>query len=210
MGTLKDSEKTRSKILEAAGRLFAAKGFNGVTVRDIAKEADTHLSALNYHFKTKDALYHEVLLYACKTDSASAKDKESLLRLRPNEALYLIVKESLAEYQKQAVPDWRLVLVARECREPSQEFGEVSKHYLVPESNFLAEIIGQSVGKPSEDHYVRFAVLSLISLIETFGLYTHLIDVVAPGLDDHFKKRNALAKHIVYLVIEAANPSGSE
>jgi len=210
MGTPKDSEKTRTKLIEAAGQLFAEKGFNGVTVRDIAKTADTHLSALNYHFRTKDALYHEVLIEACRADSVSVEDKNLLLKLEPREALFLLIKDSLLEYRKQATSNWRLVLIARECREPSQEFDEVSKHYLVPESNFLAEIIGHAVGKPTEDHYVRFAVLSLIVLIETFGLYTHLIDVIAPGMDEHFKKRNILAKHTTHLVLEAANPSGSE
>lgn len=210
MGTPKDSEKTRTKLIEAAGQLFAEKGFNGVTVRDIAKTADTHLSALNYHFRTKDALYHEVLIDACKADSVSAEDKELLLKIEPREALFLFVKEALLEYRKQTASNWRLVLVARECREPSHEFDDVSKEYLEPETNFLAEIIGRVVSKPSADHHVRFAVMSLIALLETFGLYSHLIDAVAPGLDDYFKKRNALAKHIAHLVIEAANPSKSE
>ncbi len=210
MGTPKDSEKTRAKLIEAAGQLFAEKGFNGVTVRDIAKAADTHLSALNYHFRTKEALYHEVLIEACKADSVSAEDKEFLLKSDPGEALFLFVKESLLEYRKQTASNWRLVLVARECREPSHEFGEVSKVYFEPETNFLAKLIGRVVRKPSVDHHVRFAVMSLIALLETFGLYRHLIDVVSPGLDDYFKKRNALAKHIVHLVIEAANPSTSE
>ncbi|PIE68252.1 MAG: hypothetical protein CSA21_08460 [Deltaproteobacteria bacterium] len=83
-------------------------------------------------------------------------------------------------------------------------------NYLEPETHFLAELIGKVVDKPSTDYHVRFAVLNLIALLETFGLYTHLIDAVAPGLDDYFKKKNALAKHITHLVIAAANPSKSE
>jgi hypothetical protein len=47
----------------------------------------------------------------------------------------------------------------------------------------------------------------MIGLLETFGLYGHLIDAVAPGLDKHFKKKNGLAEHIVQLVLTAADPS---
>ncbi len=206
MGTSKDSEKTRTRLIEAAGQLFAQKGFSAVTVRDIAKTADTHLSALNYHFRTKEALYREVLIVACQADSVSANDKQHLLQLEPHNALFLLVKESLLEYRKQAASNWRSALVARECREPSHAFDEIAKDYLEPETQFLAELIGRVVSKSAADHQVRFAVLSLIALIETFGLYPHLIDAVAPGLDDYFKKSDALARHITHLVIAAANP----
>ncbi len=207
MGTARDSKKTRTKLIEAAGQLFAKKGFSAVTVRDIAKKAETNLSALNYHFRTKDALYREVLIEACRLDSISAEDKKNLLQFEPREAIFIFIKESLSEYRKKAASNWQFILVSRECREPGDAFDEISKDYLEPETKFLAEIIGRAVGKSSADHYVNFAVLSLIALIETFGIYTHLIDAVAPGLDDYFKKRNALARHITHLVIEAANPS---
>lgn len=45
---------TKDKIAEAAKKLFAERGYDKVTVRDIAAEADVALSALTYHFKTKE------------------------------------------------------------------------------------------------------------------------------------------------------------
>ena len=81
MGTPQDSEKTKAKLIESAGELFAEKGVNGVTVRDIARKANTPLGAISYHFKTKDALYREVLLEACKADSLSSKEREQLKAL---------------------------------------------------------------------------------------------------------------------------------
>lgn len=204
MGTPKDSEKTRIKLIEAAGRLFAEKGFKAVTVRDIAKQADTHLSALNYHFRTKEALYHEVLMEACRSDAISPEDQAQLLKLDPREALLLLVKESLKAYRKQTASRWRSVVITRECREPSHVFEEVSNAYFKPETAFLAELIGRAAGKPPADHLVRFAVVTMIALLETFGLYGHLIDAVAPGLEDHFKTQKALARHIVHLVLAAA------
>jgi AcrR family transcriptional regulator len=207
MGTPKDSKKTRAKLIEAAGQLFAEKGFNGVTVRDIAQKADTHLSALNYHFRTKEALYHEVLMEACRSDSISSEDKEQLLKMNSHDALSLLIKEALKQYRKLTASNWRMVVITRECWEPSPSFEEVSREYFKPEASFLAELIGRAVGKPSADPNVRFAVISMIGLLETFGLYGHLIDAVAPGLDKHFKKKNGLAEHIVQLVLTAASSS---
>ena len=53
---------TRERLLDAAEELFAARGFNGVSVRDIVKAADTNLGAIPYHFGSKENLLKSVLL----------------------------------------------------------------------------------------------------------------------------------------------------
>lgn len=45
------------KIIDAARILFYEKGYMGVTVRDIAKEADVNLALLHYYFRTKDNIF---------------------------------------------------------------------------------------------------------------------------------------------------------
>ena len=207
MGTPKDSEKTRAKIIEAAGRLFAKRGLNGVTVRDIVKDADTHLSALNYHFRTKEALYREVLLEACRANSISAQERRQLLRLAPKRALLVLIKEALREYGEQSASNCQIVLINRECREPSPAFADVVREYLAPQCDFLAQLIARAVDKSSDDNDVRFAVLTLIGLLETFGMYNHLVDAVAAGLGEHQAENDRLAKRLLHLVFEAASPS---
>lgn len=51
---------TRDHLLNIAGHLFAERGFDGVSVRDIARAAKVNLGAVNYHFKTKEELYMSV------------------------------------------------------------------------------------------------------------------------------------------------------
>lgn len=53
---------TRERILDAAERLFAERGFLETSVRDITAEAGVNLAAINYHFGSKDALYGEVIV----------------------------------------------------------------------------------------------------------------------------------------------------
>lgn len=48
------------KLLDAAEKLFAEKGFDGTSVRDITAEAKCNIAAVNYHFGGKDKLYTEV------------------------------------------------------------------------------------------------------------------------------------------------------
>lgn len=55
------STDTKLKIMEAARELFAAQGFEGTSIRDIAKAADVNVASVNYHFSSKDNLILEVL-----------------------------------------------------------------------------------------------------------------------------------------------------
>jgi TetR/AcrR family transcriptional repressor of nem operon len=53
------AETNRTSLLQAAGRLFNEKGFDGVGVAEVAKEAGLTHGALYAHFPSKDALAAE-------------------------------------------------------------------------------------------------------------------------------------------------------
>lgn len=48
---------TRERLVEAALAVFAQRGFDGATTREIARRAGVALAALPYHFETKEALW---------------------------------------------------------------------------------------------------------------------------------------------------------
>ncbi len=52
----KNSETTRERILQAAECIYAAKGFHGMSLRDLTLMANVNLAAVNYHFGSKDKL----------------------------------------------------------------------------------------------------------------------------------------------------------
>jgi AcrR family transcriptional regulator len=53
--------ESQEKILDAAEALFAARGFNGVSVKEIAVAADVDASLLHYYFASKAGLHAAVL-----------------------------------------------------------------------------------------------------------------------------------------------------
>ncbi|MFV0283215.1 MAG: TetR/AcrR family transcriptional regulator [Castellaniella sp.] len=59
MATLR-SILTRDAILDAAERLFAEYGHDNTSMRQITQAAQVNLSAVNYHFGSKDALVQAV------------------------------------------------------------------------------------------------------------------------------------------------------
>ena len=48
------------QILDAAEYLFSRKGFDGVTLRDVAQRVGIHTTLLHYYFKDKAALFRSV------------------------------------------------------------------------------------------------------------------------------------------------------
>jgi len=53
--------RTKRRLLAAATRLFAERGFEGAGTRDIALAAETTLPSITHHFGSKAGLYHAVL-----------------------------------------------------------------------------------------------------------------------------------------------------
>ena len=47
---------TIHQILNAAGEVFAIKGFKDATIREISAQAGVNLAAINYHFGDKERL----------------------------------------------------------------------------------------------------------------------------------------------------------
>ncbi len=56
-----DRRSTRDKILDAAEAVFADKGYNGASTRDIAAAADANLGMIPYYFGSKENLLKEVI-----------------------------------------------------------------------------------------------------------------------------------------------------
>ncbi|GAA3966669.1 TetR/AcrR family transcriptional regulator [Actinomadura viridis] len=78
----------RAQILESALGLFAARGFRGTSLQDIASEVGCSKASLLYHFTSKDAILSELLTPA---GQALAELDERLSTLDPDEAVMAAV-----------------------------------------------------------------------------------------------------------------------
>jgi len=54
------SDETRTRLLDAAAKLFAERGYAGTSMRAVTTAARASVSAANYHFGSKRALLHAV------------------------------------------------------------------------------------------------------------------------------------------------------
>lgn len=79
---------TRERILETAEILFAQKGYQAVSVREITSAAECNLAAVNYHFGNTENLYLEVF---------RSPWVPRAMRLRESFRKYLASQDSLSE-----------------------------------------------------------------------------------------------------------------
>ena len=117
------AEYTRNLIIKAAVSLFAEKGFERSSVRDIVTKARVNQAAINYHFKGKDGLYLEVLKIAFKTLTEDAGlDAEELKSLSREQALHRFVRHQLRPLLFQDEMSRYIRMFAWESAHPSKVF----------------------------------------------------------------------------------------
>lgn len=61
LGLMNSTESTKEHLASAARRLFASRGFDGVSVKEICDEAECNISLVSYHFGGKENLYLEAI-----------------------------------------------------------------------------------------------------------------------------------------------------
>lgn len=88
---VKDAERTRIHILEAAAQEFARSGLGGARVDRIAAQADVNIRMLYYYFSSKDELFLAVLERAYGIIREAEKGLE-LERGEPAEAMRRLVR----------------------------------------------------------------------------------------------------------------------
>lgn len=178
----KDGE-TRLRVLAVATRLFAARGFEKVTVREICREANANVAAVNYHFGDKMGLYRDVLGRAIEemrrtTDEARQEGagKSAPEKLRAYVSVFL--RRVVAQHQD----SWIHQLMMHEMADPTPALDLVIEQVLRPRHAYLGELVGEMLSLPVYDPRVNRAVSSVQSQFHVL-----MMNPVAKKLSPEFK-----------------------
>lgn len=132
-----DPAATRERILEAASRVFYAKGTLAVGVNELAAEAGVSKVTLYRHFDSKDALIAAFL--RTRSDRVSAWLREVAQGLEPRERV-LAVFDALGEWFKEpAFNGCALVNGAVEARGAQSEARSIAAAHLDRHLDLLGE-----------------------------------------------------------------------
>ncbi|MCB9876565.1 MAG: CerR family C-terminal domain-containing protein [Planctomycetes bacterium] len=156
------SVETQRKLLEAAGRVFAEKGFHSATIKEITKAAGTSLASVNYHFRDKAELYAAVLR-RIEQDKQQMLPPDEVLVGTPEQRFRAFVTHLVTTMLRRGQPVWERVLLAREFAEPTPTRDSLFENLGRPLHRGLAVIIGELTGRPKADREVELAAVSVIA-----------------------------------------------
>ena len=165
----RDGRATRGVILEAAGRIFAERGFSDATSKEICEKAGVNSASVNYYFGGKDKLYEEVLREAHQ-QMLSLDDLVEIIDsgVPPEEKLRLFLGRLLHTAASSA-EIWGIKVFMRELAAPSQLATRAISSVVFPKAERIRELVHAITGLPPESETVQraiaFVVLPCISLI---------------------------------------------
>jgi len=105
---LRNSETTRTAILDAAENLFAAASFDIVSMRDVAAKAKVPLGLINYHFESKEKLFESII--ARRSDELNARRRAAFARLKGTPGTRQVIDVFMRPYLElmlEGGPGWR-------------------------------------------------------------------------------------------------------
>ncbi len=136
-------DDTQQQLMDAAGPLFAEKGFRSTTVREICDAANANQAAINYHFGDKANLYIECVRHAAMSCMTRVPMPVWPEGTPPKERLRDFVRMFVNRVAVDHLPIWQGQLIMREMLIPTQACAEFVKDYVRPTFGALREILNQ-------------------------------------------------------------------
>jgi AcrR family transcriptional regulator len=140
---------TKERVIAAATELFAAHGFHGTTMRDIAERAGANVAAGNYHYGSKKALYLEVMRVQFAHVRAELRRRGASLPARElarlsRKALEEVLRSRLRVFLELLIgppPSLHGTLMQREMCDPSEALPDIVREYIEPLVGEMTDIV---------------------------------------------------------------------
>lgn len=107
----------RERILECTERLVAARGFEKVRLRDVAKEANVSIGSLQHHFETRDGLLREAFLWSAQRRVDRWRERATNDGTPWERLVELLVGPYVIEHYRESATIW-LEFAAAASRDP--------------------------------------------------------------------------------------------
>src|SRR6202049_3133551 len=172
----KAAELTRDKLIEAAGHVFAERGYRPDTIREICRRAGANVASVNYTFGDKMGLYTEVLRHSVRAAKTAAMSAALDANLSAEETIRAVIRARLMSLCQETRPDWHLRLVIHEFSQPTPAMARVVDEGMGPLYDRVRKAVGAIIGLPLDHETTR---LSGNSIVGQILLYTFSWPVLA-------------------------------
>ncbi len=178
-------DKSRARILATAGELFAERGFNGVSTRELAKAADVNVSTIAYYFRGKKGLYRAVFkqliedtnpfflpttAHICQGVINAGSDKQKLASLTR-----WLIQALLEGVLSEDTIRWQMGLMLREYHQPTDGFSILMENRVNPMHDAVAGLVAAATDREPEASETVLLTCCLIGQCMAFGAARGLV-----------------------------------
>jgi len=187
---------TREKLVEAAGHVFAERGYQATTVREIVKRSGANIAAVNYHFGGKLGLYTEVLQQLVRAARVNAINSALDQNAPPEDILRAIIRARLQSVTRPKVQDLHVRIMMHELVQPTPALSRVVNEVSRPIYKRLLELIGSIIALPPKDEKTRLCAHSVMGQILVYVLAGPLLKQLWPEFEMTPEQVDRIAEHI--------------
>jgi AcrR family transcriptional regulator len=161
------SDDTQSRLLEAAGEVFADHGFRAATVRKILEQAGvSNIAAINYYFGDKETLYAEAVKKAfCGRSTLAATPDSWPPGTPPAVKLREFIRAFAANLIGEHGPPWHMKLMARELTQPSAGCAAFVRDFAQPHFEVLNGILREILPTGTSAEQCHLTAISIIGQV---------------------------------------------
>lgn len=201
---------SRKKIINAAIVLFANKGFDSTSTREICKTAGVNLSLIPYYFGNKDGLYTNIIesiinygISFLKNELSKAEDISKFSRKEKIDLYRALLEKYVDFLYSENVPNSFVILMIKEQTVPHSKFSEIYAQKINVLYKSLRKLLASILEKHENDKTVIFEVSAVIGQILSFKIMDRA--TLPPLRQDHYTKEDIKKiKKIIYSHIETS------
>lgn len=187
---------TRLRLIEAAGNVFGAHGFEQATVRDICSRADANVASVKYHFGGKTELYGATMRHYAQ---AAFEKYPPEMDLPPDPApvdrLRAYIRGSIYRILDEGPESVHGRLMAWEMIRPTRALDEHVEAIIRPMSDRLRKIV-TDLNPALREQEVQACMGSIIGQVLFYKHCRPVMDKLFPGQPCGVGNFEALAEHI--------------
>ena len=169
---------TRERILDAAEELFANTGYNGTSLRDVARSAELQTAAIGYHYPSKEELFDTVIRRRAAVMTEWRQRVLTEMRKRhgskaiPIDELVRAYVQPFYESANHGDAGWRhyAALMGR-LANSTMGTEVIARHYDTTAREYIAELLRSLPGvpRPTVIDGFTFMVASMLALCASTG-----------------------------------------
>ncbi len=173
-----ESDTTRERIAIAAGEIFAERGFDGTTIRDICQRAGANVAAVNYYFGDKQRLYVEAVVQAhhWRMEQFPLPPWSEDTRAETKLADFIIT--FIRRVRTGPDGTWHSKLMMREMANPTAACAELVQSSIRPQFEILLKILRELLPVEATNDELRLTAFSIVGQC----LFYHFADPVIRNL----------------------------